>query len=197
MEIKQAIYHSSSGNMSQLPKEDIPEFAFVGRSNVGKSSLINMLCNNKSLAKTSSTPGKTQTINLFHINKQWYLVDLPGYGFAQTAKAVRAKFQSLVTDYVSDRPQLKQVFVLIDGRIPLQKIDMEFIEFLSTINQAYTIIVTKTDKAKKVDLAKMLNNLKTRINELEIALPDIIHTSSAQYKGKEEVLTKIEGLLKG
>jgi GTP-binding protein len=196
MEINIATFHSSSGTMAQLPQaEDFLEFAFVGRSNVGKSSLINMLCNHKGLAKTSSTPGKTQTVNLFKINNAWYLVDLPGYGYARTPKSTREKFQELILDYIGARTQLKHVFVLIDGRIPLQKIDWEFIEFLITENIDYSIIVTKTDKSKQQEIAKMLNDYKTRITEMDVSVPQIFHTSSVNKKGKDEILEKIAILL--
>lgn len=196
MEIKTAVFHSSSGNMSQLPTdESIPEFAFVGRSNVGKSSLINMLCNHKGLAKTSSTPGKTQTVNLFKINNIWHLVDLPGYGFAKTDKSTRKHFQELIIDYIGTRPQLKHVFVLVDGRIPLQKIDWEFMEFLVSVNVPFSIVVTKTDKSKQQEIAKMLNDYKTRISELEISMPQTFHSSSVNSKGKEDILNKIEEIM--
>lgn len=196
MEIKTAVFHSSSGNMSQLPTDgSIPEFAFVGRSNVGKSSLINMLCNHKGLAKTSSTPGKTQTVNLFKINNIWHLVDLPGYGFAKTDKSTRKHFQELIIDYIGTRPQLKHVFVLVDGRIPLQKIDWEFMEFLVSVNVHFSIVVTKTDKSKQQEIAKMLNDYKTRISELEISMPQVFHSSSINSKGKEDILSKIEELM--
>lgn len=196
MDINIATFHSSSGTMTQLPSaEDFLEFAFVGRSNVGKSSLINMLCNHKGLAKTSSTPGKTQTVNLFKINNAWYLVDLPGYGYARTPKSTREKFQELIIDYIGTRKQLKHVFVLIDGRIPLQKIDWEFIEFLITENIDYSLIVTKTDKSKQQEIAKMLNDYKTRITEMDVSVPQFFHTSSVNKKGKDEILEKIATLL--
>lgn len=195
MEIKKAVFHSSSGAMKQLPDGDISEFAFVGRSNVGKSSLINMLCNNKGLAKTSSTPGKTQTVNLFLINEQWYLADLPGYGYAKVNKNMRQKFQSLITDYLSQRKQLKHVFVLIDGRISPQKIDMEFAEFLIQEEIPYTFIITKTDKAKQKDVATLQEIHKQWVSSLNAPEPAFLISSSAAKKGKDGILDYIESLI--
>ncbi len=195
MEIKKAVFHSSSGNMKQLPEGEIPEFAFVGRSNVGKSSLINMLCNNKSLAKTSSTPGKTQTINLFFINEKWYLVDLPGYGYAKVNKNARDKFQSLITDYVSKRETLKHVFILIDGRIPAQKIDMEFAEFLVHEEIPFSFIITKTDKSKQSEIGKLQETHLQWIHSLNGTDSTFLQCSSAARKGKELILSFISDML--
>lgn len=198
MEIKKAVFHSSSGRMGQLPPGDVnamPEVAFVGRSNVGKSSLINMLCNHKGLAKTSATPGKTQTVNLFAINDAWYLADLPGYGYAKTNKTLREGFQKLVVDYVSLREQLKLIFILADGRIPPQKIDLEFAEFLISENLPFAIIVTKTDKAKQKEINEVQNAYIKLASSLEVSPPDILLSSSVSKKGKEAILAKIASVL--
>lgn len=195
MEIKTAIFHSSSGRLNQLPQEFTPEFAFVGRSNVGKSSLINMLCNRKALAHTSSTPGKTQSINLYLINETWYLCDLPGFGYAKVAKTQRSTFQKMILDYVTARPQLDHIFVLIDGRIPAQKIDLEFIEFLITEKKSYSLIVTKTDKGKQKEMALMLNEFTKLATSLEAPKPEHIMTSSISKKGQADLLLKIADLI--
>lgn len=196
MEIKTAIFHSSSGRLNQMPQPFTPEFAFVGRSNVGKSSLINMLCNRKSLAHTSSTPGKTQSINLYFINDAWYLCDLPGFGYAKVAKTQRATFQKMILEYVTNRPQLDHIFVLIDGRIPVQKIDLEFVEFLISEKKDYSLIVTKTDKGKQKEIATMLNEFTKLALSLEAEAPEYFMTSSISKKGQAEVLNKIESLIK-
>ena len=196
MEIKKAVFHSSSGNLKQMPTENISEYAFVGRSNVGKSSLINMLCNNKSLAKTSSTPGKTQTVNLFLINEKWYLADLPGYGYAKVNKNMRQKFQSLIMDYIEERTQLKHVFVLIDGRIAAQKIDLEFVEFLIAEEMPHTLIITKTDKAKQKEMLSMQASMRALNTSLNAPEPVFLLSSAAAKKGKEAILEYIDALRK-
>ncbi len=196
MEIKTAIFHSSSGRLNQLPQEFIPEFAFVGRSNVGKSSLINMLCGRKALAHTSSTPGKTQSINLYFINEAWYLCDLPGFGYAKVAKTQRSTFQKMILTYVSDRPQLDHIFVLIDARIPAQKIDLEFVEFLISEKKSYSLIVTKADKGKQKEMALMLNEYSKLAISLESPAPEVIMTSAISKKGQVELLGKIAALMK-
>ena len=146
MIIKSATFMQSVTDWRKCPSPDLPEYAFIGRSNVGKSSLINMLVNNKNLAKTSSKPGKTQTINHFLINKNWYLVDLPGYGYASISKAMREKWQKMINDYLMKRENLQLVFVLIDSRLEPQKIDLEFIRNLGEKQIPFSLIFTKTDK---------------------------------------------------
>jgi GTP-binding protein len=195
MEIKTAVFHSSSGRLNQLPQENLPEFAFVGRSNVGKSSLINMLCNRKALAHTSSTPGKTQSINLYLINETWYLCDLPGFGYAKVAKTQRSTFQKMILNYVTERNQLDHIFVLVDGRIEAQKIDLEFVEFLISENKSYSIIVTKTDKGRQKEIALMLNEFKKLTISLDSTPPEYFLTSSISKKGQTEVLAKISALI--
>ena len=146
MEIKKSEFVISAPTVSKCPKDDKPEYAFIGRSNVGKSSLINMLCNHKGLAKTSATPGKTLLINHFIINNEWYLVDLPGYGFAKRSKTVQQKLEQMIASYILQRKQLINVFVLIDIRHEQQKIDREFIDWLGESNVPFTIVFTKADK---------------------------------------------------
>ena len=156
MEIKQAEFVISNTDISKCPPPDLPEYAFIGRSNVGKSSLINMLTGNKKLAKISSKPGKTQLINHFLINKAWYLVDLPGYGFAKIAKSQRLKWEKFVVEYILKRPNLMNLFVLIDSRIPPQKIDLEFMTMLGENGVPFTMVFTKVDKLSSTKSAKML-----------------------------------------
>lgn len=146
MDIKSAEFVISSPRVSMCPKDTKPEYAFIGRSNVGKSSLINMLCNNRKLAKTSATPGKTLLINHFIINKNWYLVDLPGYGFAKRSKTEIAKLEQMINGYILQREQLVNVFVLVDVRLEAQKIDLEFINWLGSSSVPFAIVFTKADK---------------------------------------------------
>ncbi|MFN0203933.1 MAG: ribosome biogenesis GTP-binding protein YihA/YsxC [Bacteroidia bacterium] len=195
MEIKQAIYHSSHNLLKTLPLEGLPEFAFVGRSNVGKSSLINMLCKKKDMAKTSSTPGKTQCVNLFHINNQWFLTDLPGFGYAKVSQKRRAEFSDLVVRYVTVREALRHVFLLVDSRIPAQKIDLEFVEFLIHENKPFSLIFTKIEKTKNSQRAETLNAYKHLIKSLDAEMPAVIMTSAVAQRGREDILTKIEEIL--
>src|SRR5690606_20015206 len=160
MIIKSANYVKSSPDLASCPPANLPEYAFIGRSNVGKSSLINMLCNNSKLAKTSATPGKTQLINHFLINDDWFLVDLPGYGYAKTSKDKRVKFATLIYDYCKKRPNLICLFVLIDSRLPLQKIDLEFLLWCGENSIPISIIYTKADKNSQSALAKNLKNIE-------------------------------------
>lgn len=177
------------------PKDDKPEFAFIGRSNVGKSSLINMLCNRKGLAKTSATPGKTLLINHFIINREWYLVDLPGYGFAKRSKSVQQQLEQMISGYILQRKQLVNVFVLIDVRHPQQKIDREFIDWLGMSGIPFSIVFTKADKLGPV---KARQNAEAWMNQLLDgweALPPYFITSSENRLGKEEVLEYIDQCL--
>ena len=152
MEIKEALFVVSSANVTQCPKSELPEYAFIGRSNVGKSSLINMLCQRKALAKTSSTPGKTQLINHFLINKDWHLVDLPGYGYAKVSKTLRATFSKLILDYLNKRENLVHLFVLIDSRLKPQAIDVQFVNMIGEAGLSFSVIFTKSDKINQSDL---------------------------------------------
>jgi GTP-binding protein len=192
MDIKKSEFTISAPRVSMCPKDDKPEYAFIGRSNVGKSSLINMLCNHKGLAKTSATPGKTLLINHFIINNEWYLVYLPGYGFAKRSKTVQAKLEQMISGYILQREQLVNVFVLIDVRHPQQKIDREFVDWLGESNIPFAIIFTKADKVGKV---KAASNAKAWMQELKDRwenLPPYFITSSEKRIGREEVLDYIE-----
>lgn len=196
MEINKSEFTISSATVSQCPKDTKPEFAFIGRSNVGKSSLINMLCKHKGLAKTSATPGKTLLINHFIINNDWYLVDLPGYGFAKRSKTVQKKLDQMITSYILQREQLVNTFVLIDIRHDPMKIDTDFINWLGESNVPFSIIFTKADKLgpvrAKQNAAKWMNSLKEQWEEL----PPYFITSSEKKTGRDEVIDYIEEILK-
>ena len=188
MIIKKAIFKQSASSIFGCPKPTLPEFAFIGRSNVGKSSLINMLCNNNKLAKTSSTPGKTQLINHFIINDNWYLVDLPGYGFAKTSKGNREKLETIIYDYCKKRETLVCLFVLLDSRLPLQQIDKDFMLWCGENETPFSIIYTKTDKNSKLELAKNVKNIEKDILKFLIELPNNFISSAEKKIGKEEIL---------
>jgi len=196
MEIKKSEFVISAPTVSKCPKDDKPEYAFIGRSNVGKSSLINMLCNHKGLAKTSAIPGKTLLINHFIINNEWYLVDLPGYGFAKRSKTVQQKLEQMIASYILQRKQLINVFVLIDIRHEQQKIDREFIDWLGESNVPFTIVFTKADKLgpgkAKQNAQKWLEQLKDRWE----TLPPYYITSSEKKLGREELLAYIDEINK-
>lgn len=196
MNITKSEFTISSATVSQCPKDTKPEFAFIGRSNVGKSSLINMLCNHKGLAKTSATPGKTLLINHFIINNDWYLVDLPGYGFAKRSKIVQKKLDQMITSYILQRKQLVNTFVLIDIRHDPMKIDTDFINWLGESQVPFSIIFTKADKLgpvrAKQNAVKWMNSLKEQWEEL----PPYFITSSEKKTGRDEVLDYIENILK-
>lgn len=196
MVIKTAEYTISSPTVTMCPKDQRPEFAFIGRSNVGKSSLINMICNHKGLAKTSATPGKTLLINHFIINRDWYLVDLPGYGYAKRSKTERDKLDRMIRSYILQREELVNVFVLIDIRHDQQKIDREFVDWLGASNIPFSIIFTKADK---LTVGKARANAKawmdTLLDTWETVPPYFITSASAK-SGKEEVLGYIEQILK-
>jgi len=196
MEIKKAAFVVSNSDYRKCPDTGLPEYAFIGRSNVGKSSLINMLTNNKSLAKTSMKPGKTQLINHFLINGEWYLVDLPGYGYARTSKNERAKWQKMITDYLTNRQTLMNVYVLVDSRIPPQQIDVDFINFLGQEGIAVTIVYTKTDKQKQRDIANTVNQMKRALLTTWEELPQIIMTSSVSRQGRTPLLNHIDAINK-
>lgn len=192
MEIKTATFVVSNSDYRKCPDTGLPEYAFIGRSNVGKSSLINMLTNNRNLAKTSVKPGKTQLINHFLINDQWYLVDLPGYGYARTSKSNRSQWQKMIVDYMLKREQLINTFVLVDSRIPPQAIDLEFIQFLGEHQVPLSIVFTKIDKQKQRELAQNLNTYKQTLSEQWDPLPEIFLTSSVNKYGKEALLDRID-----
>ena len=196
MEIKSAEFVMSNSDVSKCPKNTIPEYAFIGRSNVGKSSLINMLTNRKSLAKTSGRPGKTQLINHFIINKNWYLVDLPGYGYAKVSKSAKKTFQKFITQYFSMREQLVSAFVLVDIRHKPQPIDLEFMQWLGENGIPFSIIFTKADKLKPKAIEKHVADYKAIMLEAWEEMPNYFITSSSKDIGKEAVLEYIHSLNK-
>ncbi len=195
MQITKAQFKCSSERVSQIPKDELRDFAFIGRSNVGKSSLINMLTGHSGLAKVSGTPGKTRLINHFLINNEWYLVDLPGYGYARASKSVRGAFSKIITTYVTRARKMYYLFVLIDSRLEPQKIDMEFIEMLGEKGIPFGIIFTKGDKLSKNQLQKSIDRFKNNMLELWEELPPMFVTSSEKRMGKEEVLNFIGACL--
>ena len=194
MEIKSAEFTISSSRADMCPKSDIPEYAFIGRSNVGKSSLINMLTKKPKLAMTSSTPGKTLLINHFLINKEWYLVDLPGYGFALRGKKMMEKIKNLIEYYVLEREQLTCLFVLIDSRHEPQKIDLEFIEWLGENGVPFAIIFTKADKQTVGKTRQNVNNYLNTLKEQWEELPPHFVSSSENGTGRQEILDYIESI---
>ena len=201
MKIKSAKFIVSNQSIEKCPKVNIPEYAFIGRSNVGKSSLINMLTNNKKLAKTSSKPGKTRLINHFLIDDTWHLVDLPGYGYAKASKSEKKEFQKLISDYFKIRKQLILAFVLIDSRHDAQKIDIEFMKWLTTNDIAFAIIFTKIDKLKQdgnpnSGIESKIKKYKEIILESWQFLPEIFLTSSTKHIGKENIVSYINNLNK-
>lgn len=192
MEIKTATFVISNTDYRKCPEQPLPEYAFIGRSNVGKSSLINMLTHHKDLAKTSGRPGKTQLINHFLINKEWFLVDLPGYGYAKISKGARERWQKMIENYMLHREQLTQVFVLIDSRIPPQRIDLDFINWLGENGIPVGIIFTKTDKESQRTVSANVSAFQSALRQTWDELPDMILTSSATGRGREQVLNYIE-----
>ncbi|MBE6322650.1 MAG: YihA family ribosome biogenesis GTP-binding protein [Paludibacteraceae bacterium] len=195
MEIKQAEFVISNTDVRKCPEGDMPEFAFIGRSNVGKSSLINMLTRHKGLAKTSSTPGKTLLINHFLINKSWYLVDLPGYGYAQRSKTQREQLKKMIDNYVLNREQMYNLFLLIDSRHEPQEIDLEFMRFLGANGVPFSIVFTKADKLSKLRLKTNTETYKKKLLEEWEELPPIFITSSSAAEGRTELLDYIEQIM--
>ncbi len=194
MVIRTATFLQSNTKIDKLPVGNKPEYAFIGRSNVGKSSLINMLTNKRQLAKTSSTPGKTITINHFLINEEWYLVDLPGYGFAQRSKKDRESWKVMLDNYIKNRKNLICMFVLVDSRIEPQKIDLEFINHLGELQMPFSIIFTKVDKINNKTLEENMRVYKEKLAEQWEELPPIFITSSEKEIGKDDVLNYIDRL---
>lgn len=193
MIIKQAEFVISNSEVAKCPKEFLPEYAFIGRSNVGKSSLINMLTGNSKLAKTSSRPGKTQLINHFKINQNWFLVDLPGYGYAKVSKKAKEKFQQFITDYFEQREQLVSTFVLVDIRHEPQKIDLEFFAYLGENGIPFAIVFTKADKLSRSRIEKSIATYKRiLLQDQWEELPPYFITSSESGLGKENLLEYIE-----
>ena len=195
MQITKADFKCSSEKISQVPKDDLRDVAFIGRSNVGKSSLINMLTGRKGLAKVSSTPGKTRLINHFTINNQWYLVDLPGYGYARVSKSTRGEFSKLIMDYVLKCEKMHFLFVLVDSRLEPQAIDLRFIRMLGENGIPFGIIFTKTDKLSKNQLNKSLERYRATLSEQWEELPPMLVSSSERGTGREEILAEIEKCL--
>lgn len=195
MKITKAEFAGSSTRVAQKPARKAPEFAFIGRSNVGKSSLINMLTANSKLAKTSQTPGKTQLVNHFLINDSWYLVDLPGYGYAKLPDKERAKLRHIIWDYINNSQELVMLMVLIDSRHPMQEVDLRFISELGEKGIPFGIIFTKADKMGTEALQVQLNQNKGRLLEDWEELPPCFVSSSVKGQGKEEILNYIESIL--
>ena len=195
MQTVKAEFKCSSERITQVPKDDLRDIAFIGRSNVGKSSLINMLTNRKGLAKVSGTPGKTRLINHFLIDDSWYLVDLPGYGYARTSKSSREEFSRIITDYVLRCGKLYYLFVLVDSRLEPQKIDLRFIEMLGGEGIPFGIIFTKADKLSPTQLKRSLGVWERTLSEQWESLPPMFVTSSSDGRGRDEVLGYIGEIL--
>ena len=196
MEIKSARFIISNTQIEKCPQDGLPEYTFIGRSNVGKSSLINMLTRNNKLAMTSATPGKTLLINHFLINETWYLVDLPGYGYAQRGKQQQEKITHIIENYILEREQMTCLFVLIDSRHEPQKIDLEFMEWLGENGIPFAIVFTKADKLSGGKLKTNMEAYKNRLLEQWEELPPIFATSSEKRTGREELLAYIDGINK-
>lgn len=194
MEIKDARFIISNSKIEKCPKPDRPEYAFIGRSNVGKSSLINMVTNKKSLAKTSGRPGKTQLINHFLINEEWYLVDLPGYGYAKVPKKEKVKWEQFLRRYILKRENLYCVFVLIDSRHKAQQVDLKFMEWLGTSEIPFSIIFTKTDKLKPEELESNLKAYEEKLFETWETMPGYFISSAETGEGKDKILDFIQGI---
>ena len=192
MEIKKSEFTISAPRVSMCPKDNKTEYAFIGRSNVGKSSLINMLCNHKGLAKTSATPGKTLLINHFLINDAWYIVDLPGYGYAQRGKESREKLKHIIQSYILGRAQMTNLFVLVDSRHKPQKIDLEFMQWLGENEVPFSIVFTKMDKLGKEAGQRNVEAYKAQLLEQWEELPPLFITSSEDRRGRDELLNYIE-----
>lgn len=194
MVITSAEFVISNSRVNKCPTTGLPEYAFIGRSNVGKSSLINMLTGRKGLAMTSQKPGKTQLINHFIINKEWHLVDLPGYGYARLSKDGRDGLRRMIEDYVLERRELVCLFVLLDARLEPQKIDLEFIEWLGEESVPFALVFTKADKLSKGKLSANISAYKERLLEAWEELPPLFITSSEERTGRDELLDYIEGI---
>lgn len=196
MIIKTAEFVLSNTDVDKCPKQDLPEYAFIGRSNVGKSSLINMLVNNNKLAKTSQSPGKTRLINHFIVNSEWYLVDLPGYGFAKTSKKNREAWEKMIAAYITKRENIVTIFVLIDCRIPPQKIDLEFINWMGEKGIPITLVFTKMDKVSQRESSKNIKLFKTELLKSWEAVPTSFTSSAKEKTGRDKLLDFISVLNK-
>lgn len=195
MVIKNPQFIGSFPSFRAMPPTNLPEFAFAGRSNVGKSSLINMVCQKRKLAHTSSTPGKTQMINLFNIDDKWMLADLPGYGFAKVSKAVRGGFPTMIREYISERKNLACTFVLIDCRIPPQAIDIEFINMFGESERPFIIVFTKTDKISIKEMNERVSGWKSMLAETWEEFPAMIGTSAIKHKGRDNLMEAIRAMI--
>lgn len=196
MEIVSAEFVISNTKVEKCPQDNLPEYAFIGRSNVGKSSLINMLTNRSKLAMTSSTPGKTLLINHFLVNKEWYLVDLPGYGFAQRGKKAVEKIRQIIENYILEREQMTNLFVLVDSRLEPQKIDLEFMEWLGENGIPFSIIFTKTDKLGYAKIKENVTRYLDKLKEQWEELPPYFLSSSEKKTGRQEILDYIDSINK-
>ncbi len=192
MIIKTAVFVKSSGKWQECPEPNIPEYVFIGRSNVGKSSLINAMMNHKDLAKTSQTPGKTQLINHFLVNENWYLTDLPGYGYAKVSKVQRKDFEKLITNYILNRRNLVNLFVLVDVRHTPQKIDLEFIQWCGESGIPFSIVFTKADKLKPNAVIKNVEDYKAELHKTWEDLPELYITSAEKKEGGDQILNFIQ-----
>lgn len=196
MAIKNSRFLVSNQSVSQCPPPNKPEFAFIGRSNVGKSSLINMLCQSKSLAKTSSTPGKTQLINHFIINETWYLVDLPGYGYAKLSKSKMETFEKMISNYIGKRENLMCLFILVDSRLEPQPIDLKFMHQMGELGIPFAIVFTKTDKLGKDSFNIQIDIYKQKLLDDWEELPPLFITSATKRDGRDEILSFIDDAMK-
>jgi GTP-binding protein len=195
VKITSAIFQSSSPDLASCPKSALPEFALIGRSNVGKSSILNMLTRSEGLAKVSQVPGKTRLINFFTINNSWSLVDLPGYGYAKVAKEERSSFSAFVADYLQNRPNLKGTFVLIDSGISPQKLDLEFLHWMVGCGLPFVLVFTKTDKLSKGAAQKNIEAFLLRLREISEEEPAYVLTSSKAGQGRLDILNLIASVL--
>jgi GTP-binding protein len=195
MKIKSVSFVVSNTDHKKCPEDGLPEFAFIGRSNVGKSSLINLLTGNKKLAKTSSTPGKTQLINHFVINEQWYLVDLPGYGYAKVSKSARSNWEKFIADYLTNRKSLMNIFILLDSRLEPQKIDLEFINWCGEKQLPFVLVFTKIDKLSSSALQRNTSKFKKEMLKTWEEMPHVFTTSSISGFGNEPILNYIDQIL--
>ena len=194
MDINSVFFTGSFPKVSSCPKDDMPEYAFIGRSNVGKSSLINMLCRRKDIARVSHTPGKTQHLNYYLIDEKWYIVDLPGYGYARISKTMRRKWKQMMKDYFLKRSNLLCAFVLIDANIAPQKIDMEFMDWLGESRIPFVIVYTKIDRLKKKELEANIEKIREEILKRWDAVPQEFMTSGKKHRGRNEILDLIENV---
>jgi GTP-binding protein len=195
MKITSAVFEISAPTLESCPEAEVPEFALIGRSNVGKSSLLNMLTGQSHLAKVSSTPGHTKLINFFRMNQTWRLVDLPGYGFARTGAAERTRFNDAVANYLSFRFRLNRVFILIDSRLEPQEIDLSFIEWLNGVGRPFAFIFTKSDKVKPNQMKRAMDSFKAAVEALNVAWPPVFASSSKTRDGQMDILKFIQSQL--